>query len=621
MTVVAPYMYDESTILGFFLNRATRYRDRDYIKSRFDADGRVTEDIHTVSWGEMDEMIRALTVGINTLGVAAFDRVAILSPNSPRWAMTTFAILALRATFVPIYPTSKTEDVWWCLYDAGARVVFVHSQEHLESVLDVRPRLEHLEWIVVMDSSVTTDGKGVISFNDLLASGRAIAEYREKSELRLKELRADDLAAIVYTSGTTGRSKGVMLTNKNFISQLRAADEFEFTPDDVWFCHLPLCHVLGLSVDFLNASYQGGTLFITESLAPAAIRRNIADCRPTVMTSVPRMWEKLYIQIGAMVRQRSRLVQKLFYWAVASGRAHYLLKTENKPIPLGVRFKAWLAGRILKKLRKKGGLERLKICVTGGGPIHPELLVFFGAMGINLYQGYGLTETAPVTHASTPMANKIGWIGKPIPETECKVADDGELLIRGPQVMKGYWGDLRATAEVFTEDGFLKTGDIAEIDDQGFVRITDRKKDLIITRGGKNIAPQPIQNSFDIDPYIEQICVVGDARKYLTALIVPNFDTLEKWAEKQGLAFSSREALAKMASVKALYEESIQRVNATLSKVETIKRFAILSKEFTVEGGELTPTMKMKRSVIEKKYKAVIDSLYDDELSLDWHEA
>jgi long-chain acyl-CoA synthetase len=205
-----------------------------------------------------------------------------------------------------------------------------------------------------------------------------------------------------------------------------------------------------------------------------------------------------------------------------------------------------------------------------------------------------LTETAPVTHASTPMANKIGWIGKPIPETECKVADDGELLIRGPQVMKGYWGDPRATSEVFTEDGFLKTGDIAEIDDQGFVRITDRKKDLIITRGGKNIAPQPIQNSFDIDPYIEQICVVGDARKYLTALIVPNFDTLEKWAEKQGLAFSSREALAKMASVKALYEESIQRVNATLSKVETIKRFAILSKEFTVEG---------------------------DELSLDWHEA
>ncbi len=613
--------YDESTIVGCSLNRAIQYRDKPYLKSRYDAAGRKTGGVHSLLWGEVDDTIRALAMGMHALGVEPFDRVSVFSPNTPRWIMAAFGILALRGTFVPIYPTSGANDVWWCLHDASAKIVFVHTQEHLDKVLEARKRLEHLEWIIVMDPDVGTEDKGVISYEDLLAGGRAAKVNRNKIEQRLSEVQEDDLVAIIYTSGTTGRPKGVMLTNKNFISQLTVTEEFDFNSDDVWFCHLPLCHVLGLSVDFLNSGYQGGTLFLVDSVDTDAIRSNLADCRPTVMTSVPRMWEKLYLQIGTMVRQRPRFVQNLFNWAVANGREHYLMKMDGKPIPLGLRFKARLAGRIFKKVRKKGGLNRLKICMTGGGPIHPDLLIFFGAMGINLYQGYGLTETSPVTHASTPTANKIGWIGKPIPGTQCRIAEDGELLVRGPQVMKGYWRNPEATAATFTEDGFLMTGDIAEMDDNGFVRITDRKKELIITSGGKNVAPQPIQNAFNTDPYVEQVYVVGDAKKYIAALLVPNFDIVEKWAEDKGIAFSDRTELITLEPIKKLYDKRVEKINATLSKVETIKRFAILPREFSEEGGELTPTLKMKRKVIEKKYKDTIDSLYPDEPELQWRES
>jgi long-chain acyl-CoA synthetase len=281
---------------------------------------------------------------------------------------------------------------------------------------------------------------------------------------------------------------------------------------------------------------------------------------------------------------------------------------------LGLKIKARLAERIFKKIRKKGGLDRLHVCVTGGGPIHPDLLVFFGAMGINIYQGYGLTETAPVTHVCTPNFNKIGWIGKPIPGTECRVDNSGELLIRGPQVMKGYWCNSDATAEVFTEDGFFRTGDIAEIDTEGYVRITDRKKEILITSGGKNIAPQPIQNAFDTDPYIEQIYIVGDGRKYLAAMVVPNFEMIERVVEKRGVSYRNRKELIRNKVIQDLFSRRIEKINAGLSRYETIKRFAVLTEEFTEQGGELTPTMKYKRKVIEKKYKKVIEGLYPKEV-------
>jgi long-chain acyl-CoA synthetase len=610
--------YDESTIVGCSLNRANRFRDKVYLKSRFDANGHKTEAIHSMTWGEIDDTIRTMACGLESMGIEPFNRIAVIGPNTPRWMMATIGAFALRCTIVPIYPSSKTEDVWWCLHNSGAKVVFSHGKEHLEKILEIRDRLDLLEWIVVMDPDVAVDEPGVISFDQLLEKGMANKAHEERIERHLREVQADDLVAVIYTSGTTGRPKGVMLTNSNFMAQLSVVEEYGFGPDDVWFCHLPLCHVLGFSVDFLSSGYQAGTMFLVDSVDPEAIRKNMRDCRPTVMASVPRLWEKLFLQIGTMVRERPRFVQNIFHWAVAVGRDHYLKTIDGESIPFSLRFKAVLAGRVFKRVRKKGGLERLKVCITGGGPIHPDLLIFFGAMGFNIYQGFGLTETSPVTHASTPSSNKIGWIGRPIPGTECKLAEDGELLIRGPQVMQGYWRNTEATATTFTEDGFLKTGDIAEIDEEGFVRITDRKKELIITSGGKNIAPQPIQNAFDTDPYIEQVYVVGDARKYLAAIVVPNFEILEKWATNRGLQFKSRQDLVENDDIKTLLDERVNRVNAGLSKYETIKRFTVLCREFSEEGGELTPTLKLKRRVVEKKYKEQIDALYSDEGGIKW---
>ena len=602
--------YDESTMTGTSRNRAVRYRDKVYLISRFDRAGRKTDQIHPMTWGDVDEWILTLCRGLDRIGVNSFDRVAVLGPNTPRWIMATFAAIFLRATFVPLYPSSKEEDVWWILHDSGSKLLFCHGQEQLEKALSVRERLEKLEWIVVMDPDIQAQAPRVLSYDDLLERGRLGADLGGTLESRFQEAREDDLAAIIYTSGTTGPPKGVMLTQKNFVSQRAISRAFDFRPDDVWFGHLPMCHSFGFSSDLLNAGFQGGALFVADTVETEELRRNLRECRPSVMSSVPRLWEKLYVQINGIVKEKPRAVQRIFQSALRVGRECYLRKLEKRPISFGLRIRAKIADRLFSRVRREAGLDRLRICHTGGGPIHPDLIVFFGSLGIQLYQGFGLTETSPVTHTSTPKDHKLGWVGKPIPGTECKIARDGEILIRGPQVMRGYFNNPQATSEAFTEDGFFRTGDIGEIDDEGYLRITDRKKELIVTSGGKNIAPQPIENAFNTDPYIEQIAVIGDNRKYLAALVVPNFPALEAWARQSGVDFQDRGQLVARQEVVRLIQERIDRVNQTLARYETIKRFAILPSEFSEAGGELTPTLKKKRRVIEKKYGPLIEELY-----------
>lgn len=603
-------LYDESTITGTSRNRGVKYRDKEYLVSRFDRSGRKTEELHSISWGEMDENIRSLCKGLDSLGVNPFDRVAVFGPNTPRWIMATFSGIFMRGTFVPIYPSSKAEDVRWILHDSEAKVLFCHGKEHTDKALEVRDRLEGLQWLVVMDPDVKIDAPRVLSFGDVLDMGQARKDMDEKVEERFRQVHEEDLAAIIYTSGTTGKPKGVMLTHKNFVSQRTISDSFDFHTDDIWFGHLPMCHSFGFSSDLMNSGFQGGKLFISDTVEIEELRKNLRACRPTVMSSVPRLWEKLYVQINSIVQQRPKPVQKIFQWALSIGRECYLRELEHKPLSTGLRIQAKAAERIFDKVKKEAGMDRLRITHTGGGPINPELIVFFGSLGIRLYQGFGLTETAPVTHTCTPKAHKLGWVGKPIPGTECKIAEDGEVLIRGPQVMKGYYNDPEATAEAFTEDGFFRTGDIGEIDGEGYMRITDRKKELIITSGGKNIAPQPIENAFNTDPYIEQVCVVGDNRKYLAALVVPDFISLEPWAQEQGISFGSRQELIENNKVKELLQGRIDSVNETLARYETIKRIAVLPNDFSEEGGELTPTLKKKRRVIDQKYKDLIQGLY-----------
>ncbi len=603
-------LLEESTIVATSRNRAVQYRDKVYLRSRFDRTGHKTDRIHAMTWGEVDEKIRSLCRALDSLGIQPFDRVAVFGPNTPRWIMATFAAMFLRGTSVPIYPSSKEEDVWWILHDSGARAVFCHGEEHLKKVLNVRDRLEALQWVFVMDPSAGKEADRVLSFEDLLDMGRSEPDKEDRIRTRLREVEEDDLAAIVYTSGTTGRPKGVMLTHGNFVSQRSISSSFDYSPEDVWFGHLPMCHVFGFSSDLLNSGFQGGELFVADTVEIEELRQNLAACRPTVMSSVPRLWEKLYVQINGLVAERPPAVQKLFTWALSVGKDRFLGELDGKPPPLGLRVRSMLADQLFGRVRKQAGLDRLRICHTGGGPINPELIVFFGSMGIRLYQGFGLTETSPVTHTCTPKEHKLGWVGKPIPGTEHRIDADGELLIRGPQVMKGYYNNPEATREAFTEDGFFRTGDIGEIDPEGYLRITDRKKEMIITSGGKNIAPQPIENAFNTDPYIEQVCVIGDNRKYLAALVVPNFISLEAWAKEQGIDWKDRSDLVGNPKVRSLLEERIARANASLARYETIKRFAIVPEEFSEAGGELTPTLKKKRRVIDEKYKDLIESLY-----------
>ena len=602
--------YPETTIAGSMRNRSKKYAGKVYLRSRFDAAGRRVDGLHTITYGEMDAVNRVLAQGLDALGVGVGDRVAVLGPNSPRWISATLTILSLRATVVPIYPTSKAEDVKWILSDSGAKVVFCHGQEHVDRVLSIAADVPTLETIVTLLPDVSADAPQALSYDALLETGEKNAGAADRLRERIAEAEVEDLAAIIYTSGTTGKPKGVMLTNGNLVAQRVVAAEFGFTENDVWFGHLPMCHSFAFSSDLLNSGHNGGELFVADSLAPEDMRRNLRDCRPTVMSSVPRLWEKLYLQIQAKIADRPPLARKVFSHLIGVGKKAYVLETEKKPLPPLLAVQKKVADRLFGKVRLQAGLDRLRVCHTGGGPIAAELIVFFGAIGINLYQGFGLTETAPVTHTSTPTANKIGWIGRPIAGTECKLDVDGELLIRGPQVMRGYWNNEAATAEAFTDDGFFRTGDVAEIDPEGFVRITDRKKELIITSGGKNIPPAPIQNEFNTDPYVEQVYVAGDNRKFLVALIVPNFEVVEPWAKEKGIAWNDRNELIANEQVVALIQERIDAVNAGLARYETIKRFALLADDFSEAGGELTPSQKLKRRVVEKKYASVIDALY-----------
>lgn len=616
MTPNSPH--SESTIIGACFNQIHRLGDKVFLRSRFDETGGKTDGVHTVTWSELGYETANIARGLIRLGVKPGDRVGLIGPNSPRWLSSLLGILAARATVVPIYPTSKEKDVKWCLADSGARVVCVHSESQLELVLPSRSDSGQPEHIVVFDSEVRSDAPGVFKFDELLKLGEQPESAALWSEEFIRQAHAEELAAIIYTSGTTGKPKGVMLSNGNFVSQRVAADAFRFTDRDVWLGHLPLCHVLGFSVDFLCSAVSAGELFVADSVEAQEMRRNLKECRPTVMTSVPRLWEKLYAQIETTVQKKSKSFRTVFHWAVSVGEQRFLREVDGKSLPLILRLKSRVAEVFFRRIREQAGLGRLRVCVTGGGPIHPQLLVFFGAVGIRIYQGYGLTETSPVTHCCTPEFNKIGSIGRPIAGTECRLDADGELLIRGPQVMKGYYRNPEATADAFTDDGFLRTGDIAEIDADGATRIVDRKKEIIITSGGKNIAPQPIQNAFITDPFIEQVYVLGDGRKYLAALIVPNFERIQSWAQGRGLKESRLDELASSNAVYDLLAERVHLVNQTLGKYETIKKFAILQTAFTEDGGELTPTLKMKRRIIESRYKEVIASLYPDDDVQNW---
>jgi long-chain acyl-CoA synthetase len=561
-----------------------------------------------ISSDEFRAAVEEVSMGLRALGVEKGDRVAILSENRPEWAYADLAALCAGAVDVPIYSTLTPAQVLYLLNDSEAKVCFVSSPAQAQKVLEVRADSKALREVVLFEPAAVA---GTLALADLRAKGRAaLAADPQAVRARAAEVKPEDIATFIYTSGTTGDPKGVMLTHSNLVSNVHAAAApfAGMGPDDVALSFLPLCHVFERMGGYYLLLHKGVTIAYAESVEK--VPENMLEVRPSLMLSVPRLYEKIYARVQEKVAADSPLRQKVFRWGLGVGRRRFRHEVERTEVPLGLRLQSALADALVfKKIKARTG-GRLELFISGGAPLAREIAEFFGAVGLVILEGYGLTETSPVISVNLPDRMKPGTVGPPIEGVEVKIAEDGEILTRGPHVMKGYYKRPEATAEAIDKDGFFHTGDIGVVDAQGFLVITDRKKDILVTSGGKNIAPQPIENRLKTNPFITEIVMVANRRNFPTALVVPNFDFLEKWARTAGLAYADRAELVRKAEVREHVKREIDRLSEDLAPFEKIKKVAVLPREFTIEAGELTPTLKVKRKVVEQKYKELIDGMY-----------
>lgn len=590
------------TIGGMLKSRVEKYGDRVMMKRKQEGEWK------EISWNEFYEKVRNLGLALISMGIRAGDRIAIFSANSPEWQMIDMASLSTGAADVPLYPTITAPQAEYILKDSGSRVAFVGSRDHMNRVLQGKGNLPDLMKVVTIDNAIS-DNPDVITFDEMLKLGEGCADKGE-FDRRLSAVLPDDLCSIVYTSGTTGPPKGVMLTHNNFLSNVSTATGLIESYDaDVVLSFLPLSHVLERMSGYYSSVYNGATIAHVQSID--TLLEDIGDIKPHWMVSVPRLYEKVHAGVLASVEGEPPIKQKIFHWAVGVGGEVSKLITGHKPIPAGLNFKYKIANKLVfsKIYERMGG--RLRFFFSGGAPLAKEIAEFFHAMGITILEGYGLTETSPVLTLNRPEALRFGSVGQPIPGVEIKIAEDGEILARGPNVMQGYFNKPEATAEVLV-DGWFHTGDIGYLDEDNYLHITDRKKDLIVTAGGKNIAPQNIENQLKLDKYIEQVYVVGDRRKYLSALIVPDFAALEAWAKKEGIEFANRMELVGDERVNKLFRKRIDEGLKEFDRHEWITKFTLLPQEMTEADGFLTPTLKVKRKEVSEAFADEIEKMYSE---------
>jgi len=559
-----------------------------------------------MSYESLGEQVRAAAKGLLEMGIREGERVGIWSQNRPEWTIADYGILSVRGVSVPIYATNTARQAEYIVNDAEIRILFVEGAEPCEKAKTIFAGSPFLKKIIVFDEGGQGDGsESVVSFPDFIASGRASRQDAEL-ERRLGEASTDDLATLIYTSGTTGEPKGVMLHHSNFHHSFIAHDErLDVSDRDVSMCFLPLSHVFERAWSFY-ALANGMTIAYCDDTS--RIVEYLQDVKPTVMCAVPRFYEKIYSAVFEKLETAPPKKKKLFLWAVRTGEDVYKKKKEEEPIPLLLGLQHRVAeALVLKKIQGIVG-GRIRFFPCAGAPLSRKIEEFFHAAGIRITYGYGLTETTATLTCHEKYHFRPGTVGKPIKGVEVKIAPDGEILVRGASVMKGYYKKPEATAEVF-QDGWFRTGDAGVLED-GYLTITDRIKDLMKTSGGKYIAPQYIETTIGNDHFIEQISIIGDERKYVSALIVPSFDALEEYARSQGLSFSSREDLVRNPDVIEFYRDRIGDLQRELADYEKVKRFTLLARPFTQESGEMTPTMKIKRKVIVEKYRDLIDAMY-----------
>jgi long-chain acyl-CoA synthetase len=599
--VANPATLPEGTLAGLFFEAVETWDKADVLRRKVDGEWR------SLSHAEVLQVVRRVSLGLRALGLDRGDRVAILSENRPEWAEADFAALCTGIEDVPIYVTLPPNQVQYILQDSGARLVFVSSAEQLAKVQEVWSELPGLERVVVFDDVEDGDDR-VMTFRELVALGAREEDAGKGDDFKERALAAkpDDVATILYTSGTTGRPKGVMLTHENIYSNTQAVKLLlPMEPEDIGLSFLPLSHILERMVDY--RLFQAGMTICYADIADVATA--LGEVRPTIAVSTPRLYEKVYNAVMSATGVKGRLVQ----WAKGVGQRNADARLAGRAPSLGTRLQFAVADRLVfRKLRARVG-GRLKFFVSGGAPLAEHIARFFYSAGIMVLEGYGLTETSPVTNVNTLNDFRFGTVGKAVPATEIMIADDGEILVRGPQVMKGYFNLPDATKEAIDQDGWFRTGDIGEIDADGYLRITDRKKDLIVTAGGKNIAPQPIENYVKQSPLVEEAVMLGDRRPYPIMLVVPNFPSLRDWTATQGISEADDGALLADQRVVHHLEEVVFGLVADFARFERPKKIGLLATEFTVEGGELTPTMKVKRRVVEKRFGDVIEALYGEE--------
>ncbi|HYL15192.1 MAG TPA: long-chain fatty acid--CoA ligase [Terriglobales bacterium] len=550
----------------------------------------------SISSRELYRNVVGVARALESWGISKGDRVAILSENRPEWSTADFATLLLGGVVVPVYSTLTDEQTAYVLSDSGARVVFVSTDKQLQKVLAIQGRTK-VEKIVVMDPVETAHA---LHMYRLMNEGPDARD--PQFDVRAMEIAPDDLATIIYTSGTTGTPKGAMLTHGNLASNISCSlQEFEVRPGQISLSFLPLSHVTARHVDFAMM-YHGVTLAYCPFIEQ--LPRALLEVRPTIFVGVPRVYEKIYNQV--VQRTKGLLKSAIYAWALAVGHRH-------KQEILSGRRPTTTTWRVADKLiysqvrAALGG--RVGLFISGGAPLGRELAEWYATIGIRIHEGYGLTETSPVIAVNTPKAHKLGTVGKPLRNLEVRIAEDGEILVRGPSVFQAYWNRPEETRNAFLEDWF-KTGDIGNIDAAGFLSITDRKKDLIKTSGGKFIAPQPIENSLKHNVLIAEAVILGDKRKFPAVLIAPHFPLLEDWARTNHVPFSSRKELVQHSVVQALYEGIVADLNQTLARFEKLKKVIVVPDEFSPEDGTLTASLKLRRRVIEERYRHDIDRLY-----------
>jgi long-chain acyl-CoA synthetase len=558
-----------------------------------------------VSSDQIYQRVRALAQAFLTWGAKKGDRIALISENRWEWAVTDFATMAIGAVNVPIYPTLTGEQIAALVSDAGCRIAVVSTRQQFDKLHAVRGQTS-LERILMMDSGAPSEG--AIPFSEAIGDADARGSERDPLfDALVSSVEPKDLATLIYTSGTTGEPKGVMLTHGNIATNMDwASADWVFSPADALISFLPLSHVTARVLDYVMYSFGVQVAYCPKfDKLPEAMRQ----IRPTVIVGVPRVFEKIRQEVERQAAL-SPVKKRLLAWAVNLGAGHQDTVYDGR-LPSAVGWK--LANKLVYSKVKEAFGGRVRVFVAGGAPLGIDTAKWFASVGIALWEGYGLTETSPVIALNTPLVHRLGSVGMPLPNIDFKFAEDSELLVRGATVFGGYWHKPDVNAECFDAEGYFRTGDVARLDDGGFLYITDRKKELLKTSGGKLVAPQPIENKLKTNLLVAQAALVGDRHKFISALLSPNFQALEEWARHHGVHFDNRDELVADSRVLALYAEIVREVNGSLANFETLKRFRVVADEWSQETGELTPSMKLKRRVITERYASVIDALYEDE--------